>query len=81
MPPQKTFVTLWKNQSNRLTLIPSEVENRAAGDAARWTARPKAERVGNERIKSQYCFRAPRDLNNKGCLDFARHDKDTERFG
>ena len=34
------------------SVIPSEVENRAAGEAARWTGRPKAERVGSERIKS-----------------------------
>ena len=27
-------------------VIPSEVENRAAGEAARWTGRPKAERSG-----------------------------------
>jgi hypothetical protein len=33
-------------------VIPSEVENRAAWEAARWTGRPKAERVGSERIKS-----------------------------
>ena len=33
-------------------VIPSEVENRAAGEAARWTGRAKAERVGSERIKS-----------------------------
>src|SRR5262249_28126203 len=31
--------------------IPSEVENRAAGEAATWTGRPKAKRTG-ERIKS-----------------------------
>jgi hypothetical protein len=34
------------------SVIPSEVENRAAREAARWTGRPKAERVGTERIKS-----------------------------
>jgi catechol 2,3-dioxygenase-like lactoylglutathione lyase family enzyme len=28
------------------------VENRATREAARWTGRPKAERVGNERLKS-----------------------------
>jgi hypothetical protein len=33
-------------------VIPSEVENRAIGESARWTGRPKAERVGSERIKS-----------------------------
>jgi hypothetical protein len=27
-------------------VIPSEVENRAAGEAAKWTGRPKAERSG-----------------------------------
>ncbi len=34
------------------SVIPSEVENRAAGEAARWTGRAEAERVGSERIKS-----------------------------
>jgi hypothetical protein len=33
-------------------VIPSEVENRAVRDAARWTGRPKVERAGSERIKS-----------------------------
>src|SRR5207302_9508571 len=35
-----------------LFVIPSEVENGAAGEAATSTARPKAERTGSERIKS-----------------------------
>jgi hypothetical protein len=30
----------------------SEVENRAASEAARWTGRPKAERLGHEQITS-----------------------------
>ena len=34
------------------SVIPSEVENRAAREAARWTGTPKAERVESERIKS-----------------------------
>jgi hypothetical protein len=34
------------------SVMSSEVENRAAGEAARWTGRAKAERVGSERIKS-----------------------------
>ena len=34
------------------SVIPSEVGNRAAREAARWTGRQKAERVGSERIKS-----------------------------
>jgi hypothetical protein len=33
-------------------VIPSGVENGAAGEAARWTGRPEAERTGSERIKS-----------------------------
>ncbi|HEX5491576.1 MAG TPA: hypothetical protein VFX07_09985 [Candidatus Udaeobacter sp.] len=37
-------------------VILSEVENRAAGEDARRTARPKAERVGSERIKSLEIF-------------------------
>ena len=34
-------------------VIPSEVENGAAGEAATWTGRPEAERTGRERIKSR----------------------------
>jgi hypothetical protein len=33
-------------------VIPSEVENRAARDPARWTGRPEVERAGSKRIKS-----------------------------
>ena len=33
-------------------VIPSEVENEAAWEAATSTGRPKAERTGSERIKS-----------------------------
>ena len=33
-------------------VIPSEVENGAAREAATWTGGPKAERTGSERIKS-----------------------------
>jgi hypothetical protein len=41
----------------RFSVIPSGVENRAVREAARWTARPKAERVGSERIKSlDFCL-------------------------
>jgi hypothetical protein len=35
-------------------VIPSEVENGAAWEAATWTGRPQAERKGSERIKSRY---------------------------
>jgi D-amino-acid oxidase len=34
-------------------VIPSEVENGAAGEAATWAGRPEAERTGSERIKSR----------------------------
>jgi D-amino-acid oxidase len=34
-------------------VIPSTVENGAAGEAATWTGRPEAERTGSERIKSR----------------------------
>jgi D-amino-acid oxidase len=34
-------------------VIPSEVENGAAGEVATWTGRPEAERTGSERIKSR----------------------------
>ena len=33
------------------SVIPSKVENGAAGEAATWTGRPEAERTGRERIK------------------------------
>jgi hypothetical protein len=35
-----------------LFVIPSEVENEAAGKAATWTGGPKAEQTESERIKS-----------------------------
>src|SRR6202040_3152444 len=38
------------------SVIPSEVENGAAGEAATWTGRPEAERTGSERIKSLESF-------------------------
>jgi hypothetical protein len=38
---------------NRMIVIPSGVDNGAAGEAATWTGRPKAERTGSERIKSR----------------------------
>jgi len=34
-------------------VMSSEVENGAAGEAATWTGRPKAERTGSELIKSR----------------------------
>ena len=42
------------------SVIPSEVEKGAAGEAATWTGRPKAERTGSERIKP--CGIALREL-------------------
>jgi hypothetical protein len=36
-----------------LTVVPSEVENGVAREAATWTGRPQAERTGSERIKSR----------------------------
>jgi D-amino-acid oxidase len=39
-------------------VIPSEVENGAAGEAATWTGRPEAERTGSERIKSLQIFKS-----------------------
>jgi hypothetical protein len=35
------------------SVIPSEAENGAAGEAVTWTGRPKAKRTGSERIKSR----------------------------
>ena len=39
--------------TNNLTIIPSNVENGVAWEAATWTGRPEAERTGSERIKSR----------------------------
>jgi lipoate-protein ligase A len=43
--------------------IPSEVENGAAWEAATWTGRLKAERVGSERIKSLDASEGARDVS------------------
>src|SRR4029077_17380148 len=40
------------------SVIPSEVENGAAGEGATWTGRPEAERTGGERIKSLESFKS-----------------------
>ena len=40
------------------SVIPSAVENGAAGEAATWTGRPEAERTGSERIKSLEFFKS-----------------------
>jgi hypothetical protein len=40
------------NAQRSNSVIPSEVENEAAGEAATWTGRPEAERTGSERINS-----------------------------
>jgi D-amino-acid oxidase len=39
-------------------VMSSEVENRAAGEAATWTGRPQAERTRSERIKSLKIFKS-----------------------
>ena len=51
---KKTYVSGRLHPDIRVpfSVIPSEVENRAARDAARWTGRPEVERAGSERIKS-----------------------------
>jgi hypothetical protein len=40
-------------ERQEFTVIPSEVENGAAREAATWTGRTEAERTGSERIKSR----------------------------
>jgi D-amino-acid oxidase len=40
------------------SVIPSEVENRAAGEAATWTGSPEAERTGSELMKSPKLFKS-----------------------
>jgi D-amino-acid oxidase len=42
----------WAIPLGAQAVIPSEVENGAAGKVATWTGRPEAERSGSERIKS-----------------------------
>jgi hypothetical protein len=42
-----------ERMTNKQTVVPSEVENGVAWEAATWTGRPKAERTGSERIKSR----------------------------
>jgi len=46
-----------------MAVIPSGVENGAAWEAATWTGRPKAERVGSERIKSLDASEGARDVS------------------
>jgi D-amino-acid oxidase len=46
----------WAIPLGAQTVIPSEVENGAAGEAATWTGRPEAERTGSERITSLESF-------------------------
>jgi lipoate-protein ligase A len=46
-----------------MAVIPSRVENGAAGEAATWTGRLKAERVGSGRIKSLDASEGARDVS------------------
>ncbi len=46
-----------------MATIPSEVENGAAGQAATWTGRPRAERAGSERIKSLDASEKAKDVS------------------
>jgi lipoate-protein ligase A len=46
-----------------MAVIPSRVENGAAWEAATWTGRLKAERVGSERIKSLDASEGARDVS------------------
>ncbi len=46
-----------------MAVIPSGVENGAAWEAATWTGKPKAERVGGERIKSLDASEGARDVS------------------
>ncbi len=58
------------------SVIPSEVENGAAGEAATWTGRPEAERTGSERIKSRCAgFKvSPRDSSTPAYAGSAQDD-------
>jgi D-amino-acid oxidase len=48
----------WAIPLGAQSVIPSEVENGAAGEAATWTGRPKPERTGSERITSLEPFKS-----------------------
>jgi hypothetical protein len=60
-----------------ITVIPSEVENGAAREAATWTGRPEV----REREVSESNLVAPLKWNMPGCLDCARHDNLFVRWG
>jgi D-amino-acid oxidase len=48
----------WAISLGAHAVIPREVENGAAAEAATWTGRPQAERTGSERIKSLKSFKS-----------------------
>src|SRR5713101_6482209 len=48
----------WAIPLGAQSVIPSEVENGGAREAATWTGRPEAERKGSERIKSLEIFKS-----------------------
>jgi D-amino-acid oxidase len=48
----------WAISLGAQSVIASEVENGAAGEAATWTGRPQAERTGSEQIKSRKIFKS-----------------------
>jgi glycine/D-amino acid oxidase-like deaminating enzyme len=60
------------------SVIPSEVANGAAGEAATWTGRPEAERTGSERIKSRSAgFKvSPRDPSTPPAYAGSAQDDD-----
>jgi N6-L-threonylcarbamoyladenine synthase len=58
----------------KLHVIPSEVENEAAGEAATWTGRPEVERTGGERIKSPGVNKDEFQRGPSTPLRFARDD-------
>jgi D-amino-acid oxidase len=53
----------WAISLGAQSVIPSEVENGAAGEAATWRGRPKPERMGSERITSLEPFKSGFSLN------------------
>jgi hypothetical protein len=58
-------------------VIPSGVENGAAGEAATWTRRPQAEPTGSRRIKS----RGKTQGTNAGSFDSASLRSGWQRHG
>jgi len=81
---QEAVAKIYRTQL--MAVIPSGVENGAAWEAATWTGKPKAERVGSERIKSldalkSQMFSTSLDMTQGYLLRFSFIHDDTRAFG